>query len=285
MQRGRPWTAHELEEDKVEDVTIFIGSAAEMTRRLEGKTALITGAGRGIGRTTAELFCREGAKVVLVDHDRSLLDEAKAVIAESEGGTGIETAVADVARPDEAESAVGRALEAFGGLDILVNNAAIRVVGPIKDSRLEDWERLVSVNVLGAVNFYKAAIDSLRRSGKASIVNVSSIGAVFGRTDWGAYDATKSALLAMTRTMAHEEAAFGVRVNAICFAGTVTPFTAGRARERGQTAADLEAEVRDDNLLRRWARPMEMAYPILWLASDEASFITGSNLMVDGGHK
>lgn len=256
-----------------------------MTKRLAGKTAIITGGGRGIGLTSAELFIVEGAKVVLVDRDESLLEGAARELRANVPGAEVATAVADVSKESDAASAVAKTLTTFGALDILVNNAAIRDVSPVKDSKQENWERLVSVNVVGAVNFYKAAAESLRASGKASVINVSSIGAVFGRKDWGIYDATKAALLALTRTLAHEEAEFGVRVNAVCAAGTVTPFTAGRAKERGQTAEDLRREKRSDNLLGRWARPIEMAYPILWLASDEASFITGSTLMVDGGRK
>ncbi len=256
-----------------------------MTNRLAGKVAIITGGGRGIGLTTAELFIGEGAKVVLVDRDKSMLDGAAREVRAKIRGAEFATAVADVSKESDTASAVAKTLTTFGQLDILVNNAAIRDVSPVKDSKQENWERLVSVNVIGAVNFYKAAAGSLRKSGKGSVINVSSIGAVFGRKDWGIYDATKAALLALTRTLAHEEAEFGVRVNAVCAAGTVTPFTAGRAKERGQTAEDLRNEVRGDNLLGRWARPIEMAYPILWLASDEASFITGSTLMVDGGRK
>lgn len=258
---------------------------SDMTNRLTGKVAMITGGGRGIGLTTAELFTREQAKVILVDRDESLLQEAAKQILGAVPGAEIAIAVADVAQESDAAAAVAKAITTFGALDILVNNAAIRDVSPVKDSKRENWERIVSVNVIGAVNFYKAAAESLRQSGKASVINVSSIGALFGRKDWGIYDATKAALLALTRTLAHEEAEFGVRVNAVCAAGTVTPFTAGRAVERGQTADDLRKEVRSDNLLGRWARPLEMAYPILWLASDEASFITGSTLMVDGGRK
>jgi 2-hydroxycyclohexanecarboxyl-CoA dehydrogenase len=258
---------------------------SDMTNRLTGKVAMITGGGRGIGLTTAELFTWEQAKVILVDRDESLLQEAAKQILGAVPGAEIAIAVADVAQESDAAAAVAKAITTFGALDILVNNAAIRDVSPVKDSKRENWERIVSVNVIGAVNFYKAAAESLRQSGKASVINVSSIGALFGRKDWGIYDATKAALLALTRTLAHEEAEFGVRVNAVCAAGTVTPFTAGRAVERGQTADDLRKEVRSDNLLGRWARPLEMAYPILWLASDEASFITGSTLMVDGGRK
>ncbi len=254
-----------------------------MTNRLAGKVAIITGAASGIGRTTAELFSSENAKVLLVDRNSDMLASAAEHIRNMVSGAAIDTAVADVAEQGDARSAVARALKTFGALDILVNNAAIRDVSPVKESKQENWEKLWSVNVIGAVNCYKAAAEALRKSGKASIINVSSIGAVCAREDWGIYDATKAALLALTRTLACEEAKHGMRVNALCAAGTVTPFTVGRAEVSGRTAEDLQNELREDNLLGRWGEPIEIAYPILWLASDEASFITGATLMVDAG--
>ena len=254
-----------------------------MTDRLAGKVAIITGGASGIGRTTAELFSSENAKVLLVDRDSDMLASAAEHIRNEVSGAEIDTAVADVAEEGDAHGAVARALKTFGTLDILVNNAAIRDVGTVEESKQENWDKLWAVNVLGAVNFYKAAAEALRKSGKASIINVSSIGAVCAREDWGIYDATKAALLALTRTLASEEAAHGIRVNALCAGGTVTPFTVGRAESRDQTAEDLRNELREDNLLARWAEPIEIAHPILWLASDEASFITGATLMVDGG--
>ena len=254
-----------------------------MTDRLAGKVAIVTGGASGIGRVTAELFSRESAKVLLVDRDADMLASAIEHIRNTVSGAAIDTAVADIAEESEARSAVAQALETFGTLDILVNNAAIRDVGPVMETKQENWEKLWAVNVLGAVNCYKAAAEALRSSGKASIINVSSIGAVCAREGWGIYDATKAALLALTRTLASEEAAHGIRVNALCAGGTVTPFTVGRAESRDQTAEDLRNELREDNLLGRWAEPMEIAHPILWLASDEASFITGTTLMVDGG--
>jgi meso-butanediol dehydrogenase/(S,S)-butanediol dehydrogenase/diacetyl reductase len=146
-----------------------------------------------------------------------------------------------------------------------------------------EWQRLFSVNVLGAVNFCKSALPALRGSGNASIVNVSSCYAVTGRKGMPIYDATKAALLSLTRTLAFEEAEHGVRANAICPGGTLTPFTMGRGAERGEKPEDMAKEQRSDSLLRRWARPEEIAFPALWLASDESSYMTGATIMVDGG--
>ncbi|HZT52371.1 MAG TPA: SDR family oxidoreductase, partial [Stellaceae bacterium] len=161
-----------------------------------------------------------------------------------------------------------------------VNNAAIRRVAPVAASQLADWQAVIAVNLLGAVNFCAAAAPALRASGKASVVNVSSVYGVMARKDWAIYDSTKAALLALTRSFAVEEARNGIRCNAVCAAATLTPFNIGRM---GKPVEELRREGRAENLLGRWAEPPEMAYPILWLASDEASFVTGATVMVDGG--
>ena len=249
--------------------------------RLEGKTAIITGAGGGIGSATAALFCAEGAKVLLVDRDEAALRAAAGRIG---GGAGAcETFAGDIAERDQAAAAVARALAAFGALDVLVNNAALRRVAPVASAELADWRAVIDVNLLGAVNFCAAAAPALRASGHASVVNVSSVYGVMGRKEWGIYDASKAALLALTRSFACEEAAHGIRVNAVCAAATLTPFTIGLARASGKTEADLRRDGQPANLLGRWAEPIEMAYPILFLASDEASFVTGATFMIDGG--
>jgi meso-butanediol dehydrogenase/(S,S)-butanediol dehydrogenase/diacetyl reductase len=251
--------------------------------RLKGKIAIITGASGGIGSATAALFCAEGAKVLLVDTDEGALRTAADRIRGTVEAPVYETFTCDIALPDHAAAAVARAIALFGALNVLVNNAAIRRVGSVATSKLADWQAVIAVNLLGAVNFCAAAAPALRAGGNASVVNVSSVYGVMGRQDWGIYDATKAALLALTRSFACEEAVHGVRANAVCAAATLTPFTIGRARARGKTEADLRREGQPANLLGRWAEPIEMAYPMLWLASDEASFVTGATFMIDGG--
>ena len=134
------------------------------------------------------------------------------------------------------------------------------------------------------MNFCKAALTELRRDGKGSVVNVSSVYGVMARKSWAIYDATKAALISLTKTLACEEADNGIRANSVCVASTLTPYTIARAQQtRNMTEQDLRHEAKDSNLLHRWADPIEIAYPVLWLASDEASFMTGATLMVDGG--
>lgn len=251
-----------------------------MTGRLDGKVAIVTGGARGIGRVTGELFCSEGAAVLLVDVST---DQSPTADRVANPASNLDFYRADIRDIDQAKRVVAYAIEKFDRLDVLVNNAAVRNVGPVETSDPESWHDVMGVNLLGAVNCCKASLPALRASGHGSIVNVSSVYGVTARKNWGIYDASKAALISLTRTLACEEAEHGIRVNAVCLGGTVTPFTVNNARTRGKDEHDLLNEERDDNLLRRWARPIEIAYPILWLASNEASFVTGTALMVDGG--
>jgi 2-hydroxycyclohexanecarboxyl-CoA dehydrogenase len=256
-----------------------------MTNRLQEKIALITGGAGGIGAATGELFCREGAKVLLVDRDAGTLAQAVADLRGKLGAhaASLEGFAADVTDPAQAGTAVAHAVAVFGGLTTLINNAAIRYVSPIADADVTQWEKLLAVNLLGAVNFSRAALPHLRKASGASIVNISSTYALIGRDKFGAYDAAKAGLVSLTRTLAWEEAAHGVRANVICPGGTLTPFTVGRAAARGLDEAQLRAGPKPETLMGRWGEPIEIAHPILWLASDEASFITGATLAVDGG--
>ncbi len=251
--------------------------------RLSGRTAFITGAAAGIGAATAKLFVAEGARVFLVDRDADTLAHTLAVLHDSAGEKSAAGIAADIADGNATEEAVARCLTAFGALDIVVNNAARRHHGPVAEATADDWHALLSVNLSGSAGVCRAALPALRRSGRGAIVNVSSCYGVTGRKGMGLYDASKAGLLALTRTLAHEEAAHGVRANAVCPGPTLTEFHLERARQRGVDEATLQAARQSVTLLRRWGRAEEIAAPILWLASDEASYITGSHLMVDGG--
>jgi 2-hydroxycyclohexanecarboxyl-CoA dehydrogenase len=251
--------------------------------RLHGKVALITGGGSGIGAATARLFCQEGAAVLLVDADAAALVRTSASIREHTPEARIAQRVADVEDAADATAAVHQLLASFSRLDVLVNNAAMRNHSALADATPEEWLAVVGVNLLGAANYCRAALPALRETGRASIVNVSSCYAVTGRAGMGLYDASKAGLLALTRTLAFEEAVHGVRTNAVCPGSTLTEFHIERARTAGKSLEKVKSERSDNSLLGRWASPQEIAWPILWLASDEASFITGTTLMVDGG--
>jgi 2-hydroxycyclohexanecarboxyl-CoA dehydrogenase len=254
-----------------------------MAGRLDGKIAMITGGASGIGAATARLFCREGAKVALVDIDGIKIDEEAAQISREIVSSQMLPIIADVSSREQSAEAIARTVAQFGGLDVLINNAAVREYFSLAEATEESWKRIIATNIVGVANCCQAILPTLRRTRGASIVNVSSVFAVVGRKGMGQYDATKAAILALTRALAAEEAQHGVRVNAVCPGSTLTPFTLGRAKARGMTEEELRLKGFVPSLLNRWATPEEIAYPVLWLASDEASFITGAVLMADGG--
>ena len=254
-----------------------------MSDRLQGRTAIITGAARGIGYASANLFLQEGARVGLVDFDASSLTESAAKLARDRSAGSVFAQPADIANAAGIAAAIDALARDLGGVDILTNNAAARAYGTIADATPESWDAILQTNVTGLANCCRAALPYLRKSRSGSIVIVSSAFALTGRPNMGQYDATKAALLAMTRVLACEEAAHGIRVNAVCPGSTLTPWTAGRATARGMSLDELKARGAAPSLLHRWAEPEEIAYPILWMASDEASFITGAVLVVDGG--
>jgi 2-hydroxycyclohexanecarboxyl-CoA dehydrogenase len=254
-----------------------------LSGRLEGRAALITGGGGGIGAATVKLFCAEGARVIAVDMDAAALERTVTAVRQSTPDADVRSLAGDVADPATAIDAARRCEEAFGGIDVLVNNAAMRNYASFADATPEEWHAIVGVNMVGNANFCRAALPSLRRSGRGAIVNVSSCYAVKGRKGMALYDATKAAIVAMTRTLAFEEAAHGIRVNVVCPGSTLTDFHVKRTKAAGKDVEELKNQRQDTSLLGRWADPLEIAYPILWMASQEASFITGTTLLVDGG--
>jgi 2-hydroxycyclohexanecarboxyl-CoA dehydrogenase len=251
--------------------------------RVKGKVVLITGGGSGIGAATGELVCAEGGNAMLIDANAESLANTTKTIVDQLPDAHVATFVADVAQASEAIRAVECALEEFGRIDVLVNNASMRNYSALAEASSDEWRAVVSVNLLGVGNYCRAALPALRKSRRASIVNVSSCYALVGRKGMGLYDATKAGILAMTRTLAFEEAMHGVRVNAICPGSTLTNFHVARAKAAGKSIEVLKTERQTTSLLARWATPHEIAWPIIWLASDEASFVTGTTLMVNGG--
>ena len=254
-----------------------------MPRRLANRVALITGGGGGIGAATGRLFAEESAAVALVDSDPVVVERTAETIRKEVGDAAVLPVIADVAQEAEARRAVEQAAAHFGALHCLVNLAGIRLYTPLAAADAKEWERIIGVNVLATAYACKAAIPHLRAAGGGTIVNVSSVYGVMGRAGMGQYDTTKAALLGFTRALAVEEAPHGIRVNAVCPGGTITPYHIRRAAESGVSEAQLRASRQGDNLLGRFAEPREVAHPILFLACEESSFITGATLMVDAG--
>ncbi|MGH7413464.1 MAG: SDR family NAD(P)-dependent oxidoreductase [Candidatus Rokuibacteriota bacterium] len=250
---------------------------------MAGRVALVTGGGGGIGEATGRLFAEEGAAVALLDTDAGAVEAAAAAIRAAVPGAQILALTGDVARENDARRKVDETAAHFGALHTLVNVAGVRVYAPLAEADAADWERIIGVNVLGSAHCCKAALPRLRAGGRGTIVNVSSVYGLMGRTGMGQYDTTKAAVLGFTRALAVEEAPHGIRANAVCPGGTITPYHIRRAAARGVSEAEMRTQRADDNLLGRWAEPREVALAILFLACDESSFVTGATLMVDAG--
>ena len=243
--------------------------------RLEGKVALISGGARGMGAEEAVLFAQEGAKVVIGD---VLEAEGRAVAASIPGGQAI-FARLDVTSEADWQRAVGMAEEIYKRLDILVNNAGVSAVGGIEDTTVEEWDRVMSVNAKGVFLGTKHAIPAMQRSGGGSIINISSqLGIVAMNESSPQYIASKGAVRLLTKSTAIQYASDGIRCNSVHPGPIVTPMTDFRR------ADPAVRELMTSRIpLGRYGEAIDVAYGVLYLASDEASFVTGSELVIDGG--
>ena len=246
--------------------------------RLEGKVAMITGAASGIGRAMAIEFAAEGASVVIADTSETGGTEVADAIRENGGVAKFVNT--DVTRAQDAEGAVSRAVELYGALDILMNNAGIMVQGSVTEITEEDWDRVLSVNLKGPFLCSKYAIRQFRQQATGgAIVNTGSVNSYYAEGGIAAYCASKGALIQLTRAMAIDHGDEGIRVNCLCPGWTETPLNApffDSTPDARQLAGRLQA-------IGRVASPEEIAKVALFLASDEASFVTGSAYVVDGG--
>ncbi len=242
----------------------------------ESPVAIVTGAASGVGFATVGRFRARGTRVVAVDRDA----DAVALFSDD---AGVAVVVGDVAEPGTSDRAVAAAVDGFGRLDVLVNNAARFLLKPLVDTSLDDWDALMATNVRGLFLFARAALPAMTAGGGGSIVNVSSISGLVGLANQVAYGATKGAIVAFSKALAIEVAGAGVRVNVVAPGTIDTPFVRVPLRALPDPDATMRA-IAATHPLQRIAQPREIADAILYLASPEASFITGTVLPVDGGY-
>ena len=241
--------------------------------RFTGMSVIVTGAASGIGKATVERFLDEGASVTALGHHREKLKKA---FADREGDT-LQLMDGDVADPELAAKVVGAAVERFGGLDVLVNNAGMGTAGTVEEISLEDWNRQMAVNVTGYFLMAKAALPKIRER-KGAIVMTSSVSGLGGDWKFVGYNASKGAVTNMVRAMALDHASEGIRINAVCPSLTRTGMTEGMMDND-----ELLGKFHERIAAGRIGEPEEVAAVIAFLASKDAAFVNGVALPVDGG--
>ena len=248
--------------------------------KLQNKTAIITGAASGIGRATAMLLAREGAAVTVVDINEAGGQAVADAIAE-EGGRAIFVR-ADVTRAEDCQRVVQETVDAFGGVDILYNNAGVIRRADVVETTEEEWDWVMAVNVKSIFLMCKYVVPVMAAAGGGSIINTGSGWGLKGGPRAISYCASKGAVVNMTRALAIDHGPQNIRVNSVCPGDIDTPMLRNEARQLGQAETDFLAEAAD-RPLRRFGSPDEVAQAVLYLASDASSYVTGTALVVDGG--
>jgi NAD(P)-dependent dehydrogenase (short-subunit alcohol dehydrogenase family) len=249
---------------------------------LANKIALITGASSGIGRETAKLFAEEGAKVAIADID---IDGGHTLIEEIKAAGGIaQFYQVDVSIESEVADWIAAVVNQWGGVDILVANAAVLATGTVEQYTSSDWDWALGVNVKGYAFCAKYAAPQMRQRGGGAIINLGSVSSFIAQPAFAPYNATKGAILQLTRCLAYDLAPDNIRVNCVCPGPIETPATHHFAESNGLVKEDFMQQLASLTLLKRMGKPREVANAILFLASDKASYITGTPLMVDAGY-
>lgn len=250
------------------------------TTRLRDRVAVVTGAGSGIGRAIALRLAAEGARVMVGDLDA---DSADATVDAARAAGGVaEAAVVDVRDSDSVAALVDRAVEVWGQLDVAVANAGIGVAGNVVEQTIEDWDRMFAVNARGAFLTDKHALRVMLPQRSGSIINVASIGGMVGLSGRAGYCASKAAVVGLTKAAAVDHAEQGVRINSIS-PGTVDSPWIGRITASAEDPAEQRRLMEARQLVGRLGAPEEIAGLVAYLASDESTFVTGSNFVIDGG--
>lgn len=247
-----------------------------MVMRLKDKVAIVTGGGGGIGFAICEAFAAEGAKVVLSDINSDKCEEHAQELRNS--GYEATAIAADVSSEDSAEALIAGTLSAYSRVDILVNNAGARIIKGLMQHTLADWQKMLEINLTGPFLCARAAIPHMVAQGSGNIINIGSIASFAGRPNRVAYVAAKSGILGLTRAMAADLAGKNVRVNTIAPGMIASPFNKSFAEspETGEAWAG-------ENLIGRWGQPEDIAGAAVYLACEESSFVTGSEIKIEGG--
>jgi hypothetical protein len=252
-----------------------------VTQKLSGKVAIVTGAGLGIGRGIAAVLAREGARVVVANRDRRPTGEEAAAAIRAQGGEAIAIRC-DVSDESDVRRLVDQTVARFGRLDILVNNAAIGVYKTVEELTVEEWDLCLDTNLKGMFLCSKHSIPHMRRAGGGSIVSISSVHAFRTTASCSPYAATKAGQVALTRAMALDYARERIRVNAVCPGWTRSALVQGIFDASGDPAR-MERTVADRQPMGRIGEPEDIGKAVAYLCSDDAAFVTGTTLVVDGG--
>jgi NAD(P)-dependent dehydrogenase (short-subunit alcohol dehydrogenase family) len=241
----------------------------------------VTGGASGIGEATVRRLAAEGGSVAFADRDAERGVKVEADI-KAAGGKAMFVA-ADVGTEKACLDFIAKAVSTFGGLDILVNNAGIRLYQTVVDASDESWDQLLAINLKSFAACAKGAIPVMRKAGKGSIVNLASVRSITAGGNTIQYDTAKAAIAGLTRGIAMDHSPEGIRCNAVCPGPIFTPFHANRLQRTGKTVEEYNDDAAGRTMLRRPGTSEEVAACILFLASDDASYVTGSMLFVDGG--
>lgn len=249
--------------------------------RLDGKVAAISGGASGIGEATVRLFVEEGARVAFADRD---CERGRQIQAELQAaGAEVMFVEADMGNEADCTGFVEQTVSHFERLNILVNNAGIRMYQKVTEASAESWDAILNVNLKGYAFCAKAAIPAMQKGGGGSIVSTASVRSIIAGSTTVQYDTTKAAVAGLTRSMARDHAENNIRVNAVAPGPIFTLFHEQRALDAGRQLDKFQEEFGEHTMLKRPGTPREVAYGILFLASDEASFVTGTLLFIDGG--